>query len=418
MSARPNELLQRTTRRQRGALGLAVMAAGAGLMWFFDGGEDPVSKTSKGDDRTTRIVADLTRGARAERSWLDISEERFKTMEGRLERLEAERRGLAQDNERLARQNAELSEDANRAIDAQAGEIDRLREELVALRDRPAPPSAPPQGNATRPPMENPFERARNGQPRRPGERDAKLPGPAGSAALVHFDLGEREGGSRALSLYVPAGSYAPARVIGGVDAAVGVNAQADPRPVLFRITGPAVNASLAGDRQTTELTGCLVTGAAFGDLPSEKIYVRLQTMTCSRRPGEAFETEIQGYMAGAGKAGVRGLVVSRESDLVAQAFVAGAVGGISGGVSESLRPPVTTTATTVTTGNRKFADMLKGGLGQGLEQAGDRVSQYLIKRAEQYQPVIVMQAGTEVELVFIKGVSLTPERSAGRAKK
>ena len=39
---------------------------------------------------------------------------------------------------------------------------------------------------------------------------------------------------------YLPPNSYAPARVIVGVDAAAGVQSQTDPLPVVLRITGPA----------------------------------------------------------------------------------------------------------------------------------------------------------------------------------
>lgn len=425
---RANELLQRATTRQKAALGVSAAIVGAGVLWFLSDGATPSAPTQSADTATTRIVADLTRGARAERSWLDISEERMAAMEGRLKRLEAERQKLERDNADLAKQNTDMADNATRAIDAQAQEIERLQGEIEALREKPGEPqdhktSATPQGQAqaglpaavTR----NPFEQVRNDlapQIRRrtdlnaPTATGATNNGAASSSTLIHFNLGAREGGSKPLDRYVPAGAYAPAEVIGGVDAAVGVNAQADPRPVLFRITGPAVTAALGGTKQTADLTGCTVTGAAFGDLSSEKVYARLQTMTCSRRTGEVFETAVQGYMAGVGKAGVRGQVVSREGALVAQSFLAGAIGGIGGATAQSLQPDTLTTTTGVTTPAQPLQDIIKGGLGQGLDAAGSKVSDYLVKRAEQYQPVIVMQAGTKVELVFIAGVTLTPD--------
>ena len=54
------------------------------------------------------------------------------------------------------------------------------------------------------------------------------------------------------LGAYLPAGSYAPAIVISGVDASVGVSSQAEPKPVLFRITGPATTAGYSSlDRKS-----------------------------------------------------------------------------------------------------------------------------------------------------------------------
>jgi conjugal transfer pilus assembly protein TraB len=49
--------------------------------------------------------------------------------------------------------------------------------------------------------------------------------------------------------------------------------------------------------------------------------------------------------------------------------------------------------------------DILGGGLGQGAADAADTVSKYLIERAEQYQPVVEMPTGIEVEIVFLDGV-------------
>jgi conjugal transfer pilus assembly protein TraB len=49
--------------------------------------------------------------------------------------------------------------------------------------------------------------------------------------------------------------------------------------------------------------------------------------------------------------------------------------------------------------------DIVKGGFGQGVGEAGDLVSKYLIERAEQYQPVIEMPTGIDVEIVFLDGV-------------
>jgi len=433
MKTRANELLQRTTNQQKAAFGVCAVIIGAGLMWFFDSGEPSNRSVHTGNSQTTRIVADLTRGARAERSWLDISEDRFSDMEARLKRLELERQKLESDNAELAQRNTDMAANANQAIDAQAQEIERLRLQVAAISETPQgktenkqtteqTATQPGLGNLPAAITKNPFERARNDlAPKirsrtdlRSG-RDARTGETPKAATLIHFNLGEREGGSKDLSHYIPAGTYAPAEVISGVDAAVGVNAQADPRPVLFRITGPAVTAALGSTRQTADIKGCTVTGAAFGDLSSEKVYVRLQTMTCSRRYGQVFETEVQGYMAGAGKAGVRGIVVSREGDLVAHSFIAGAVSGIGGAAAEAMQPSIIDTGAAgatgvgVTTGQQQITDILKGGIGQGLDNAGGKVSDYLVKRAEQYQPVVVMQAGTRVELVFITGVDMNP---------
>ena len=43
--------------------------------------------------------------------------------------------------------------------------------------------------------------------------------------------------------------------------------------------------------------------------------------------------------------------------------------------------------------------------LGGGADESGRTVSKYLIERAEQYQPIIEMPTGIDVEIVFLEGV-------------
>lgn len=54
--------------------------------------------------------------------------------------------------------------------------------------------------------------------------------------------------------------------------------------------------------------------------------------MTCPQPGGRYAVSEVKGFIAFAGKTGVRGRVVSREGSLVGQAFIAGLVGGIGRG--------------------------------------------------------------------------------------
>ena len=194
--------------------------------------------------------------------------------------------------------------------------------------------------------------------------------------------------------------------MIVGVDAASNVQSQADPLPVVLRITGPARSVAQHGKVLTTRIDGCLVNGAARGDLSSEKVYVRLARMTCPQPGGRFAESEVKGFIAFGGKTGVRGRVVSREGSLTAQAFFAGLVGGIGKGFSVNTQG-VLGGPTTIVNGQRQklsAGEIAQGGLGEGVSAAGDRLSQYLIERAEQYQPVIEMPTGIEVEIVFLEG--------------
>ena len=107
------------------------------------------------------------------------------------------------------------------------------------------------------------------------------------------------------------------------------------------------------------------------------------------------------------GKSGVRGRVVSREGNLVTQALLAGIVGGFGRGFSANANSTFTGVTANADGTRSKLSpgDILGGGLGQGAADAADTVSKYLIERAEQYQPVVEMPTGIDVEIVFLDGV-------------
>ena len=173
----------------------------------------------------------------------------------------------------------------------------------------------------------------------------------------------------------------------------------------MLRLTGKARSAAADGEALEADVAGCTLTGAAYGDLSSEKIYVRLQTMTCAGPDhGSVIETKVTGFVAGGGKAGVRGPVVSREGALVEKAFLAGLVSGAGETAANLLQTPARAEGAVNTAG---LADLGRAGRGGGAASAGRRVADYLIRRAEQYQPVIQMQTGTRVTVVFIEGVRI-----------
>ena len=212
-------------------------------------------------------------------------------------------------------------------------------------------------------------------------------------------------GNIRNLRNYIPAGSYAPAVVLSGADAATNVSNRENPIPVLLRVTGPAVAASRGrGSPAKVDITGCTVQGSATGDLSAERVRVRLITMTCVNGRGAVLETKVAGYMAGSGKEGVRGKVVSREGPLVKNALVA----GLGGGLGTALE---TASVSQLNQDNPSVQESLQGAatgtLSGGVSSAADTLADYYISRAEQYQPVVSLYGGTKVEVVFIEGVEL-----------
>ena len=394
---------------------LIVLAA-----WLGAGG-------GKGPAPAGGIEAELAGPDMPEKVWTRRSEARIGAIEARLREMQGAARRLAAENERLRARLVEDGGDARSVIDRQKAAIDELERRLRA---GPAPGEAPGA-----PPGSDPYFRVPAATPS--GARPAAAP--VAPAPLIEtFELEGDPGGSgtgprsgaetvaeaveKSVARWLPAGAHAEAVVLAGVDASAGVSSQGDPRPVLFRITGPAWTAAPSGSGDgaalRVDIAGCTVTGAAHGDLSSEKVYARFRTMTCAgTRPGTVIETPVAGFVAGSGKTGVRGPVVSREGALVEKAFLAGLVSGVGQGVASAFQPQAVATGGSAAVANTGLSDIGRAGLGAGAASAGRKVADYMIRRAEQYQPVIQLRAGTRVTLVFLEGARIGgAPRSGGRA--
>ncbi len=413
-SGRRNLNSQIAQRQKMLLAGIGAIALIGGGMFIFGGDGDEGGSDANG--AATIDTGGLVNRNLSQREFVASYGNRLDA-QGRaikdLQQSQLPRPEIEQELEALRSENAQMRSDGQAAINAISAENANLRSQLsdAAKATATAPPLPPPPaygpgvgtgvstGGAVQPPQ---------GVPEAQGDQ----------LSLMSFSTeAGKDGKPRAAETapallleasrdYLPPNSYAPATVIVGVDASTGVASQSDPLPVVLRITGPARSVMRGNKLLTTDITGCLVNGAARGDLSAEKVYVKLVRMTCAQPGGRFAVSEVKGFISFAGKSGVRGRVVSREGSLVSQALLAGIVGGFGRGFSANANGIFT--GQVGANGQREAlspTDILAGGFGQGAGEAADTVSRYLIERAEQYQPVVEMPTGIEVEIVFLDGV-------------
>ncbi|MEM7687591.1 MAG: TrbI/VirB10 family protein [Pseudomonadota bacterium] len=394
-----------TAKRQRLALiGGAVVTAGLGTWFVLDEGESEDAQTADAASGEITVSTDAIMNRQvADREWMGIYEHQNNAQDKRLDSVE-QRTGRVEELEAqvqaLQGENAAMVADGTRVLESYERENQRLRQRLEDAQKRPSAPgpraAAAAMGVAQPPGVAGPVA--------------APPPVRTKTIQLASFDRAEGtaaridpKAGATSFTdspNYLPPNSIAKATVVVGVDATTNTRSQSDPLPVLLRITGPARSVYEDGRLLATRVQGCMVNGAAYGDLSSEKVYVKLQRMTCPQPGGRFAVSEVKGFIAFGGKVGVRGRVVSREGGLVSQAFLAGLVGSAGTALSQGFNQPIIT-------GQRENPDLGEVGLralGGGAQQAGTTVSDYLIERAEQYQPVIEMPTGAEVEVVFLDG--------------
>ena len=403
-SAKRSNLNSAIAQRQKLLLGWIGAVALIAWSMFIFGGDD--AQDGEDGGATTIDTGGLVNRNLASREFVAVYGNRLDAQGKAIKDLQESqlpKSTIEQELETLRGENARMLSDGQAAIDAISAENAALRSELETVRaNPPAAPVAPadPRQGGTSPSPLDPTSLAE------PIASLLSFEGDKAKATLARSSDGSPPLLLEASRDYLPPNSYAPATVIVGVDASTGVTSQSDPLPVVLRITGPA-RSVLKGNRLlTTDLTGCLVNGAARGDLSAEKVYVKLVRMTCAQPGGRYAVSEVQGFIAFAGKSGVRGRVVSREGSLVSQALLAGIVGGFGRGFSANANGVFA--GRVGEDGTREAlspTDILAGGFGQGAGEAADTVSKYLIERAEQYQPVVEMPTGIAVEIVFLDGV-------------
>lgn len=394
--------------------GIGAIALIGGGMFIFSGDDDDAGAEANG--AATIDTGGLVNRNLSQREFVASYGNRLDAQGRAIKDLEQAQLPTAQveeELEALRSENAQMRSDGQAAIDAISSENAALRSKLegAARASSDSMPAPPPP--AYGPGVNNGVGPGAAIQPPQSG-----IQAQAGELSLMSFGAETGKDGKPRVSEtapallleasreYLPPNSYAPATVIVGVDASTGVASQSDPLPVVLRITGPARSVMRGNKLLTTDIIGCLVNGAARGDLSAEKVYVKLVRMTCAQPGGRFAVSEVKGFISFAGKSGVRGRVVSREGSLVSQALLAGIVGGFGRGFSANANGIFT--GQVGSDGQREAlspTDILAGGFGQGAGEAADTVSRYLIERAEQYQPVVEMPTGIEVEIVFLDGV-------------
>lgn len=207
---------------------------------------------------------------------------------------------------------------------------------------------------------------------------------------------------ARTVATFLPV-SFTRGTLLGGLDAPTGGQSQSNPQPVLIQLS----DNSVLPNQFRGEYRDCFVVAAGYGDISSERAYLRTENLSCVRADGATLEVRIQGTVYGEdGKVGMRGRLVTKQGQMLANALLAGVVSGIGQGLSTAntsySSSPLGTTASTDSS-----ADAYRAGIGSGVGKALDRLAQYYIKLAENTFPVIEVDAGREIDVVVTRGVRI-----------
>lgn len=200
----------------------------------------------------------------------------------------------------------------------------------------------------------------------------------------------------------LPSGSFMSGILLSGLDAPTGGKAKTSPHPVLIRIT----NTARLPNKFRANLKECHAVGSAYGDLSSERAYVRVEKLSCMTDDGRAIEKGVAGqsfgYVSGEdGKAGLTGIVVSKQGAILARTLASGFLEGVSRAFQSSSTTYSVTSTGTVSTPNPD--DTLQLGLFGGAGEASKRLADFYMKLANEMFPVVEINAGRKVDIVLLE---------------
>ncbi len=426
--------VERLTPKQRQyATFAAIMVCGVGALWAVFAFTDSGTKMPHAPQSVSTGAAVPTNiGVMAPGQQVNPVDQWVGTAGRKLAQYEHER----EEQSRINRERKEFEDKTMQRF----GELEqRLTAAGKAQPEAAKPPPAPAAPPAPPPaPTPYPPSGALPGNlpppPSRPGMAGAMPAGASTEAmasGLVHVSMaapGKESGktrqspvssadpapdsGSRpdTIGTYLPV-SFTRGVLLGGLDAPTGGQSQSNPHPVLIRLSDNAV----LPNKFRGEYRECFVIAAGYGDIGSERAYLRTENLSCVRDDGSTLEVKIQGSVYGEdGKVGLRGRLVTKQGQMLANALLSGIASGIGQGLSTSSTDYSTSALGTVA--HTSGSDAYRSGLGSGVGRALDRLAQYYIKLAEQTFPVVEIDAGREIDVVITKGVRIDAPAPSRRA--
>ncbi|MDR5726918.1 MAG: TraB/VirB10 family protein [Terriglobia bacterium] len=199
------------------------------------------------------------------------------------------------------------------------------------------------------------------------------------------------------------AGAFAPVVLLNGVDAGTASMSRSNPQPVLMRVQNQAILPGAAN----YSLRSCFLLGSGYGDLSSERVYIRLARLSCVDKGDHlVLSAPVQGYVVDSDNTlGLRGKVIDRQGAKLGKALIAGFAQGLSGALGGSQG--TTETSILGTTTAISGSEALRASGLSGASTAAGQIAQFYLKEAESIFPVISVKGGRTGTVVFTQDANL-----------
>jgi conjugal transfer pilus assembly protein TraB len=308
-----------------------------------------------------------------------------------------------------------------------AKELDDTRREVKKKESAPKlPPIPPPRPISERPKTEKTdpdFPPPEGFTPFAPSKAPAslktekekgkgqELPGSSIRMFKEEVSKEKKESGKKAeedrkkeKTTWLPSGSFMKAVTLSGIDAPTSGGNQSEPYPVLLGVT----DLSVLPNRFKMNLRECFIIGAGYGNLADERAYIRTETLSCVRNDGAVIDVSLKGHIVGEdGKLGMRGRLVSKQGQQVANALIVGLLASFGNAFKPQSAAVLQLNPEESGVFRYKLGDVMEAGALGGVGNALNKVADFYLKMAEKVFPIIEIDAGRDVEVLVLKGQEL-----------
>ena len=236
-------------------------------------------------------------------------------------------------------------------------------------------------------------------------ERDARAHFSHAGLETVHFNTRKkRKEEVRTSRNYTWAGTFAEGVLLTGILGDAGINGSKNMGTAMIRLT----TGGIMPNEQHSHLEGCFALVSSFGDLSGSSVVLHLETLSCAGKVVN-FEQRVYGSVFDLdAMQDLRGTSILKTKPLLSYTAAAGVLAGLGDGLkSYGSVQAVNSNGTYTTISPGALAQSAAGG---GMSNPANRISDYVMKIADIYHPLVVAKAGRRVSVLFTKGFWIDKE--------
>src|SRR3990167_7526054 len=195
---------------------------------------------------------------------------------------------------------------------------------------------------------------------------------------------------------YVWAGTFVEGVLLTGIIGDAGINGSKNMGTAMIRLTSNGI----MPNEQRSRLEGCFVLVSTFGDLSGSSVVLHLETISCAGKSIN-FEQKAYGSVFDLdAMQDLRGTSILKTKPLLSYTAAAGALAGIGDGLKNyGVAQTVNPGAGTVTMFGTGQA-IGQSAVGGALSNPANRISDYVMRIADIYHPLVVAHAGRRVSVL------------------